>query len=83
MNGWRLIRRHELTYLRGVARGAAKMQRQSAAGREHTQRLLRGHEKLREQIACDQRYIDLLEERLDPVLLKEARMLMAEERRRG
>lgn len=82
MNGLRLIRTHELAYLRGVARGAAKMQRASSHSRDWNERMQQKVARLREQIACDQAYIDALEERISADDLKRVRMQTREIRSR-
>lgn len=76
--GWRLIRKHELTYLRGIEHGFARLQRREKRSRDwmehHQQKIAR----LRAQIACDQEYIDALEERVTPDDLKAVRLVTRE-----
>lgn len=77
---WRIVRYEELTYLRGVARSVAKMQRSATRQRDYVERLEQKSARLKGQIRSDQKYIDLLEERVSAKALKEARLLMAKER---
>jgi hypothetical protein len=82
LHRWSIVPRDELSYLRGVARGASKMQRSATRGREVNEALQKKLSRLREQIACDQEYIDALEEVASPEDLKRIRRETAQLRHR-
>jgi hypothetical protein len=82
MKRWKLVQAEELSYLRGIEKGARKLQRARAKSRTWDEVHQRKLTRLREQIECDQEYIDALEEAVSPEDLKRIRRDTQELRRR-
>lgn len=71
---WVVVRREELSYLKGMTRSAGDMQRSRTRFKEWGDQQQQKLRRMREQIACDQAYIDALEEAVSAEDLKRIRI---------